>query len=553
MSKWIYPFCLLLVLGLVIPAAAEAAEPIQLMVEGEGIEPDVPPMIAEGRTLVPLRVISENLGAKVTWLSETKKIEITKNGTMIELTPGSKRVTVNGRQGKMDVAPMVKNGRTLVPIRYISEWLGASVGWDDKNRTVIVSNPIRLIINGQALESPVLLIDGVPYIRLADTAGPFKYQLREKGETAFELLKQGIEEREAEKVLLMAWSNRIEKGTQTIITEHAPRMIDGFFMIPLPLAEDLFGVNPDWNPDEKEIKMNGHSAPLNVNHIESIELENDEVIVNTNGQYELNPQIFTLQAPHRIVVDLPDTLLGEKMAVEEMGTLSVDHPLIQSIRYSQFSQSPHTVRIVIDLKQRGEFDWEVKQSNRLVIHITPRPQEGLTVVIDAGHGAKDPGALGLFSREKDINLSVAKKVISLLEKDKKITVIPTRTDDSFLELADRVAVANEAEADLFVSIHTNSFPGNPKVRGTEIYYYTEMSRTFAEIMHRHIIQATGLADRGVKTARLYVVRHTNMPSVLVEMGFISNPEEEKLLNSPQFQDRIAQAIVDAIHEFQSGM
>jgi beta-glucosidase/6-phospho-beta-glucosidase/beta-galactosidase len=109
--------------------------------------------------------------------------------------------------------------------------------------------------------------------------------------------------------------------------------------------------------------------------------------------------------------------------------------------------------------------------------------------------------------------------------------------------------ANEINADLFVSIHGNTFDDS-SVTGTETFYYHNFSKSFAEIIHNHLIQATGFKDRGVKKEEFFVLTDTDMPAVLLEIGYLTNPQDESEMLTEAFQTRVAQAIVDGIKEYQ---
>ena len=119
--------------------------------------------------------------------------------------------------------------------------------------------------------------------------------------------------------------------------------------------------------------------------------------------------------------------------------------------------------------------------------------------------------------------------------------------DSYPTLQDRVEIAENVNADLFLSIHCNSF--EPDARGTETYYDTPQSEELANTVHKHLVAATGFPDRGAKTSGFYVIKNTTMPSNLVELGFITNAEEDKQLLTPEFQQRIAKSLADAIYEY----
>lgn len=230
--------------------------------------------------------------------------------------------------------------------------------------------------------------------------------------------------------------------------------------------------------------------------------------------------------------------------------------------------------------------------------------EPFVVVIDAGHGGRDPGALGSSSREKDIVLAIALKTGKYISENlKNIKVVYTRNRDVFVELRERGQIANRANADLFISIHANSVDGSRSVRGAEtfilgldkdaanlavamkenevilleddysVHYsgfdpkspesyiifslmqnlYKKQSIEFASLVQDQFRERLGRIDRGVKQGPFQVLVGTAMPSVLVEVGFISNSEEEKFLKSSQGQDYLASAIYRAFRDYKNSI
>lgn len=226
-------------------------------------------------------------------------------------------------------------------------------------------------------------------------------------------------------------------------------------------------------------------------------------------------------------------------------------------------------------------------------------EKTFTVVIDAGHGGKDPGARGTRVNEKEINLSVALKLGKLIEaKNDDVRVIYTRKTDRFVELDERANIANRNKADLFISIHTNAVKRGSTVQGTETYTLglarsnenlevamsensaillednyeqryegfdpnsTESYIIFEFMQNKHMEQSISLAseiqrsfsackrvDRGVRQAGFLVLRKTSMPSVLVELGYISNRQEEQFMRSAAGQDKLAEALYDAFSSY----
>lgn len=175
----------------------------------------------------------------------------------------------------------------------------------------------------------------------------------------------------------------------------------------------------------------------------------------------------------------------------------------------------------------------------------------MKICIDPGHGGLDPGAVGPGgTKEKDVTLAVAKRVASRLASACEVKL--TRDADKRLgidenaDLAARVAVAEHHLADAFISIHCNAGPAS--ARGVETYAYKPGGKgeQLAKAVQDELVKATGLVNRGVKFANYYVIRKTSMPAVLIELGFISNSTEERLLVSAEFQDKVAQAIAQGV-------
>lgn len=228
--------------------------------------------------------------------------------------------------------------------------------------------------------------------------------------------------------------------------------------------------------------------------------------------------------------------------------------------------------------------------------------EKYIVVIDAGHGGKDPGAIGKYSKEKNINLSVALALGKLIEKNLRQTeVVYTRKTDVFIPLDRRAQIANKAHADLFISIHTNALPKKKIARGTETYTlgmaradenlevakrenavilveenyqtryqgfdpqkaesyiifeflqdkYMERSVNFAKGIQKEFKTTAKRADKGVHQAGFLVLREASMPSVLIELGYISTPDEENYLNSKRGVADLSSSIFNALKAYQA--
>lgn len=168
-----------------------------------------------------------------------------------------------------------------------------------------------------------------------------------------------------------------------------------------------------------------------------------------------------------------------------------------------------------------------------------------TVVVDPGHGgSKQPGVAVGETCEKEVNLLVAFKLKALLEAD-NIQVVMTRTEDVYMDLDDRIDLANDIKADAFLSIHCNSFE-NEKVRGFEVFYYkSEIGKAMAEVI-RQAAETLGILTRECKSGNYQVLRDAKLPAALAEIGYFSSPEELELLRQDSYQDKIAQALHDGL-------
>ncbi|MCR3956400.1 MAG: N-acetylmuramoyl-L-alanine amidase family protein [Gudongella sp.] len=182
--------------------------------------------------------------------------------------------------------------------------------------------------------------------------------------------------------------------------------------------------------------------------------------------------------------------------------------------------------------------------------------QNITIVVDAGHGGKDPGAVSGSTKEKDINLQTSYKLRDAL-LSQGFNVIMTRETDDFIDLYSRPRIANENNADLFISLHANATLST-SINGLEILYCPSYDSDkkiddqfpFAEFVYDSILEQTGRTGRGIiKRSELVVLRETEMPAILVETGYMTNPEELTLVVSDHYQNQVVQGIVNAVEQY----
>lgn len=203
-------------------------------------------------------------------------------------------------------------------------------------------------------------------------------------------------------------------------------------------------------------------------------------------------------------------------------------------------------------KQASENDVVSPQPN-ISVNTLPAPPKKI-LVLDAGHGGYDSGSIGSKGiMEKEITLAIALNVGTIL-KENNIAVVYTRKSDDVpwpsnvkQDLAARADISNKHHADLFISIHVNSFK-QESVKGTETFYSNESlkGKEAAQLIHNQIIEDVGLVDRGKRGEDFSLFRNVKAPTVLLELGYISNKNDEILLNSTSYQEKFAQAIAKGI-------
>ncbi len=175
----------------------------------------------------------------------------------------------------------------------------------------------------------------------------------------------------------------------------------------------------------------------------------------------------------------------------------------------------------------------------------------MKIFIDPGHGGTNPGAISTITgdKESEINLDTSLMTAGLLE-DMGYTVKLSRTTEVNLSLTERAEMANQWGADYFVSIHCNSAE-NPTYNGTETFYYRNNTpaEDFARVVQEQLVLQNGLKDLGIKARNFAVLRLTNMPAILVELGFLSNENDAKLLSQPSFRAKCANGIADGVNNY----
>lgn len=363
-------------------------------------------------------------------------------------------VVVNGYNLKSRYAPYVDGNRTFVPIRELTELMGADVQWDQGTKSVRIrlrDQDVKLKIN-----SSVVYVNNK------------KMQM--------------------------------DKQSTPRLTQYVRQNGDYKTMVPLRFLSENLGFNVQWNNAARQASV-------------------------SNG---------SVQAPQKRVNQNNKPAVPPKPQVKKPNTVPANKPSVA-------------------VQDKGSNQIEVPRR-------VEKPKNGKpTVVIDPGHGGKDSGAIGVDrSMEKTWALKTAQRVEGLL-RQQGYQVIMTRTRDEYIQLAERARIANDANADIFLSIHFNS-GGSEKPRGVEVLYASENNvslkkqagdqRRLANEVLKSVLKETGMSSRGIKNRpELAVLRLTKMNAALVEGGFMSNPDEMDIIKSDAYLDKLARGIVNGIVNF----
>ena len=460
-----------------------------LVVNNQIIDPPLAPIIFNDRALVPVREIFEEVGAEVDYINETQTVEVKGDNTDVKLRINDNVAYINGAKTKIpdNVVPKLisKVGgetKTMVPVRFISESIGLDVEFDSGDGAILIES------------------DGYT---LAD---------------------------------------------ETPMQEYA---------------------EPEPEPEpEPELYITDVSCNITSS-------ETACVTVTTDGAID-NYDDFVLQSPQRLVVDIPGAKLSgvdENTTVgaagvsavrvgsnDERARIVLDMRNLKTYTVTQTSDNTLEINTVSATPKQEVITEGVKNEIKATVtqnsNYTARSSEDMLIVLDAGHGGSDSGAVGELDGEpvyeKELTLQITKRVRDILE-GAGYNVSLTREGDTLPSLTERPAQANAENAALFISIHINSADAS-EAHGTEVYYaeennddgYGVTSETFAENVLERMLKYMQSVSRGVKTAEHAVTRRCNMPAVLAEVGFISNPEEVYLMTTDEYQQKAAQGIAEGI-------
>jgi len=559
----------------IIDEKLQNAYVVDLSIDGKAVNADVPPIILNDRTLLPVRAVSEGIGCNVTWNQKTSEVTIEREYKTIKLKIDSSDVYVNGVKKKLPdnvpakIVTYKNSGRTMVPARFVLEELGASVDWNSKTRTVAVKSPDSAFDFGEATNS-------ISLSNIKWSGNEAKIVTSSKPEFKDYVLAG------PERLVVDLQNTRFDMSAYTsTVSEGAVSQIRAsqFGLDPL-VSRVVFDLS-----EGSSYKITAASDGI------VIKFEQDKSVVPEIAD-EGQPLTYGMGAAAtklKIALDSTVKLLDSEYSKSE-GKLSLkfDSKYFKNEAMQAVINDTYLKKVTVSKVSSGYTyvnvylidgtKYDIKNSSTAVeVTFTRERTAKPLIVIDAGHGGKDPGAVGIDTKvtEKEIVLDIAGKLQKLLE-DEGYKTIMTREDDTFVDLYKRAAIANEAGADIFLSIHINASTSR-SVSGIETLYYPSSTSSSGEVdlydvsagttsisklkpstdgkglartLQDVLIAEMKTANRGiVERPKLVVLNQTKMTASLVELGFISNSNEETLLRTDEYRQRLADALLKGIKEY----
>lgn len=405
-------------------------------------------------------------------------------------------VLINEESLKTEFSPYIKEGRTFVPIREITEKLGADVKWDGKDES------IKITLNGDVIN---MQIDN-PNVTVNDK-------------------EIALDKAQAPQLALY---NKPRRETKT--------------MVPLRFISETFGYNVDWNNDKVRAEISTVSAK--------------SIFEDNKTKKESNTNSKNKKTSNKNTVSKENT---SKKTKTKSSSIFDNNYFQSNVEKSETDNIKNQIKKGNEDKIFEQAELDEKDKENRVIKDKIEINGKLNIVIDPGHGGKDSGAIALdgYTYEKDLNLLVAENLMEKLNNNSEINATITRTRDEYIKLLDRAAISNDSNADLFLSIHFNS-ADNSSAKGIEVLYASEknvsikdtVQKHFASCLQKALIKETGALDRGIKNRpAIIVLNKTKNVSALVELGFLSNESDLENIKDPDYIDKLARGIYNGIEDY----
>jgi len=582
---------MVLAAGVIAPSAAGQAT-LRVIVNGSPLSLAAPALLQGGQVMIPAARAFESFGATSTWRSDERALLIsTRTGLTIRLRAGEPVAQVDGEPRSMPVAPMVVGDLLYVPAPFVFAALGAWVRYDEAIRTLHVASQIKALSLQRAAEAVRLTLDATGPLRAETRTLPDPDRLVvDLHGAAFRPADQDLSVGHAGVIRVRAAQFQVKPyitrvvfdlqqavdvrllTTRTsfdVIIEVRPRgIVEGTPAVPPPAVlppaapppvASVPPAPPRPQPKPDDDPHASHGLPVGIDpmtpafpddgRLRILEVRVEQlgtrfrVLIEATRPFEYT--VRELLEPDRLVIDIPG---GVFVPVKQ--EIPVASAVVSEVRAAQFQADPDMTRIVIVLKVKVAHTVAAGNGgpNMLVVEVPEPNFRAHVVALDAGHGGRDMGATGPTGLlEKDIVLDIAQRVRELLVRG-GVRVVMTRETDTYVELPDRPRAARQQGATVFVSIHANAST-RAAIAGSETYYLYPQSQQLAQMIQEELGRVAGLSNRGIRTANFLVLRESDVPAVLVEVAYLSNPDEEVRLRALAFRQRLAEAIVRGVQRF----
>lgn len=511
------------------------------------------PVIIDDYTMVPVREVFEAMGSQIIWHDDTCRVEIKNGDTSVFVKIGDRNTYINGEvvpiDSKQPLPMLIGQGpeglKSMVPVRFVAEKLGFLVDWDDKTRTVFID---------KKSDSSSEIIGGVkdePEEIIPEEKGLFG-SVTAKTDEKYDYIYIGTKYGVSPKISRYSNPDRI------------------VFDFPDSKFTTLGGTLQVGGKCVESVRYSNHETHARL--VLDITKDSQPMVMSSEKgilirvENSPNTQIIYDAFSERVYFD--KSYVGSGKAVENGYSVTFTNIKMvnqkieihdKSIYEIIISNSASGCNVKVDGSKKLTYTAEKGffKSDGAISDVKPDVNISgeKIVVIDAGHGGEDPGAIGYNSSgkavayESHINLAISLLVGEKLEKS-GIKVVYTREEDKYITLQGRSELANTIECDMFVSIHCNSIE-NGQINGTQVYYHpdSEIGTVLAENIYNKMVDMTSLAPKETQNgSHLYVIRTTTSPAVLVETAFISNEKDRNYLMSKEGQEIIAEAIYRGIIE-----
>ena len=632
---------------------AYAAKEVKIEIDGKEMVPkDMPAVIIDGRTMLPMRQIAQELGCEVNWNEAAKQIYVMRGSDIIVFAVDSKTGYENGQEFTMDVPATIVNDRTMLPVRALADALHLNIKWDDPSRTVSIQSGDTVVKDEptapESGQTTAGTLTGIQTPSAKDADQIFTIQadapMGRYEKTFVDDQKIVLDFYGAKSSLpseITKTNSDIVTGIRTATHENNG---DSFTRVVFDLSGKK-DYEVTQSADKKNITIS--FGKTTVDKISAVHSQNKDIIT-IGGTGSFGASVAMTTDPQKIVVTIPNCqsnlndkintddlqyVLAGKVDTSKGNTVEMVFDVEDLVQYSYREENqnlileiyPTTLKnmrydknanvLYLDKKDKidtgsvkfedhyldGYFDvtlpgdyeidygygtydvkgtvlenievstkggnttFRFKQNRISAYEVTaegdsyairvknPKEVYDKVLLLDAGHGGKDPGTSGNGMQEKNLTLTIAQKIEQELQGS-GIKVYMTRDSDVYPENSTRAQTANDI-ADLMVSIHINSGPET--ANGTESLYQVHAndsssrltSKQLAEILQASMISGTGNTNRGVKLRTdLLILNRTTVPSAIVEVVFITNTGDALKISNPAYQDQVAQAIADGIQE-----